>query len=89
MTAVKRLVLDVLKPHVPDSLESGRRLAAQADRRVRVTVVEMDEKTETLEVVIEGEDLDFARFQAAIAELGASLHSIDEVEVVGGPGPAE
>jgi hypothetical protein len=88
MIAVKRLVLDVLKPHAPNSLEFGKALAQQGGYRVRLTVVEIDEKTETVQVVIEGENVDFERIQAAIAELGASLHSIDEVEVVGESEPA-
>jgi hypothetical protein len=34
-------------------------------------------------VAIEGDGLDFERISAAISENGASLHSIDEVSVVG------
>ena len=49
MVSVKRLVLDVLKPHQPDALEFCRAIASVGDGyRVRLTVVEMDEKTETL-----------------------------------------
>ena len=43
----------------------------------------MDDKTETLQVEIEGENIDFDRIQTAISDFGASLHSIDEVEVEG------
>lgn len=88
MIAVKRLVLDILKPHEPSALEFGRFLAAQGVQRVKVTVLELDEKTETLQVVIEGPDIDFERIQAAISNFGASLHSMDEVEVEGEPEPA-
>ena len=87
MVAIKRLVLDILKPHHPNALDFSMLLAAQGNHRVRLMVVEMDDKTETLQVVIEGTDIDFARVQAAIAESGASLHSIDEVEVEGDAGP--
>jgi len=48
-----------------------------------VRVLEVDEKTETLQVAIEGDKLDFALISTAIGEIGASLHSIDEVSVVG------
>lgn len=81
MVLVKRLVLDVLKPHHPSVLEFGRLLARQGEYLVKLTVLEMDDKTETLQLVIEGPDIDFDRVQAAITEFGASLHSIDEVEV--------
>ncbi len=88
MVVVQRLVLDILKPHQPNALEFSRVLAEQGRHRVKLTVLEMDDKTETLQVEIEGEDIDFARIQSAISEFGASLHSIDEVEVVGG-GPVD
>jgi hypothetical protein len=89
MTFVKRLVLDILKPHTPNVLDFSRTLAAQGELRVKLTVLEMDDKTETLQVVIEGEDIDFERIQQAIAESGASLHSIDEVEILGEGDKAE
>jgi hypothetical protein len=83
MTFVKRLVLDILKPHIPNVLEFTQLLAQQGDLRVQLAVLEMDDKTETLQVMIEGEDIDFERVQQAITDCGASLHSIDEVEVMG------
>ena len=87
MTQVKRVVLDILKPHQPNVLEFARVLAEQGDYRVKSTVLEMDDKTETLQVEIDGEMIDFERIQQAISEFGASLHSIDEVEVEGGDAP--
>lgn len=84
---VKRLVLDVLKPHQPNVLEFTRLLAEQGEHRVKLTVVEVDEKTETLRIVIEGDAIDFERIHDAINDSGASLHSIDEVEVENGPEP--
>lgn len=82
MIAVKRLVLDVLKPHQPNALEFSRAIAAVGpDYRVRLTVIEMDENTETLQMVVEGSAIDFDAIQANISEMGGSLHSIDEVEV--------
>ena len=82
MIFVKRLVLDILKPHTPNVLEFTRILAQQGELRVQLAVLEMDDKTETLQVTIEGEDIDFDGIQQAITESGASLHSIDEVEAL-------
>jgi hypothetical protein len=83
MLAVKRLVLDVLKPHQPNALEFCQSLAqVGSDYRVRLTVIEVDEKTETLEIEIIANEIDFQVIQAAITEIGGSLHSIDEVEVL-------
>jgi len=86
MVLVKRLVLDVLKPHQPNALEFSQALAkAGGDYRVCITVLEVDEKTETLKVVVEGDAIDFDAVQSGICDLGGSLHSIDEVEVQSGP----
>ena len=84
MPSVQRLVLDVLKPHQPNALEFARAIAALGESyQVDIRVVEVDEQTETLEVAIEGDELDFERINDTISEIGASLHSIDEVSVVG------
>ena len=86
MVSVKKLVLDVLKPHQPNSLEFSCKLADVGDDyRVVLTVIEVDENTETLQVTIEGSDLDFDAIQAAITDMSASLHSIDVVEVESKP----
>jgi len=88
MAAIRKLVLDVLKPHQPNALEFAAALADQGpDYRVRLTVTEMDEKTESTIIVITGRDIEFEAIEEAIKRMGASLHSIDEVEVYG-PSPA-
>ena len=90
MVQVKRVVLDVLKPHHPDALEFCRHIAELgSDYRVKLTVQEMDEKTQTLKVVVEAGNIDFDSLQEVIGRMGASLHSIDEVEVASAPGAAQ
>ena len=82
MNSVKRLVLDVLKPHHPSAIEFSQAIAEVGDDyQVRLSVIEMDENTETLQIEIEGNAIDFAAIQTAISSMGGSLHSIDEVEV--------
>jgi hypothetical protein len=84
MPCVKRLVLDILKPHHPNALDFANAIAALGEGyRVDVKVIEVDEQTETLQVSIEAERLDFEAIKTTISENGASLHSIDEVSVVG------
>ncbi len=84
MSLVKRLVLDVLKPHQPNALDFAQALAACGEGYcVELKVVEVDEHTETLLVSIEGDQVDFEAVKRVIGENGASLHSIDEVQVVG------
>jgi len=82
MPQVKRILLDVLKPHSPNPLEFAMAVADQGNGyRVQLTVVEVDEKTESITILIEGDDIQFSDIENTIKELGASLHSIDEVEV--------
>lgn len=83
MVIVKRLVLDVLKPHQPNALEFCQAIASVGDDyRVRLTVMEVDEQTETLQIEVAGNVVDLELIQSAINDNGGSLHSIDEVEVL-------
>jgi hypothetical protein len=82
MPLIKKLVLDVLKPHDPGVIEFSQNIASKGpDYRVILNVVEMDEKTETLELIVEGSDVNIELIVDAINEMGGSLHSIDCVEV--------
>ncbi len=84
MTKTRRLVLDVLKPHQPNALDFASVLAdLGADYRVKLTVTEVDKKTESTIVTIEGADIHFNNIIEAIEKMGAAVHSIDEVEVYG------
>jgi len=87
MARIKRVVLDVLKPRHPSILEFANTLAELgSDYRVTVSVDEVDDKTESVMLTVEGEEVDFEAIQASIKALGGSLHSLDEVEVTGAPG---
>ncbi len=84
MTKTRRLVLDVLKPHQPNALDFSSALAnLGADYRVKLTVTAVDKETESTIVTIESADILFDNVKAAIEKMGASVHSIDEVEVHG------
>ncbi len=84
MPKVKRIILDVLKPRSPSSLDFAKAIAEQESPcKVQLTVEEVDEKTESITLVIEGEDIPFDAIVDTIQNLGGSLHSIDEVEVEG------
>jgi len=84
MAKVKRIVLDVLKPHHPSALDFAKAIADQKNQcNVKLTVEEVDEKTESITLVIDGEDILFDAILDTIKNLGGSLHSIDGVEVEG------
>jgi len=85
MVSVKRLVLDVLKPHQPNALEFSMAIAEVGGNYcVHVTVLEVDQNTETLQIEVEATAIDFDTVHSAITDMGGSLHSIDEVEVQSG-----
>jgi len=84
MTQIREIELDVLKPHLPNVLEFSEAIANLGpDFEVFVDVVQMDEKTETLVVMIKGRSLDYPRIEETIRNLGGSIHSIDKCHVVG------
>ncbi|MDG6772785.1 DUF211 domain-containing protein [Thiomicrorhabdus sp. ZW0627] len=84
MATIRRLVLDVLKPHQPNAIAFASTLAdLSPDYWVNLDVTEVDEKTETTVITIEGNDIHFEDLSAAIEKMGGSIHSIDEVEVIG------
>ena len=86
MVNIKKLVLDVLKPHQPNALVFSQKIAAVCDAcRVRLSVIEVDENTESLQLVIEADAIDYDAIVSRINELGGSVHSIDEVEVESRP----
>ncbi len=83
MITVKRLVLDILKPHQPDALAFCKELAKlKPGYRVSLSLEEMDDNTQTLQLEICGEAIDLGPIEEAIAGMGGSVHSVDQVEVL-------
>lgn len=82
MARLRRIVLDVLKPHQPGILEFSTDLVARLDGcRVRLQLEERDEKTESVTVEVTGEQVEFEAVTTKIQEMGGSIHSVDEVDV--------
>ncbi|ADG13239.1 DUF211 domain-containing protein [Methanocaldococcus infernus] len=80
MSRIRRMVLDILKPHEPKITEMALRITKiEGVDGVNITVYEIDKETENVKITIEGSDLDFDKIQEVIEELGGTIHSIDEV----------
>lgn len=80
MTGIKRLVLDVLKPHQPSILELAKAIAALTHvTGVNLSLYEVDTQTENIKITVEGVNIDFDELQRVIEDMGAVIHSIDEV----------
>jgi len=78
--AIKRLVLDVMKPQEPDILEFADTVAdSPGVEAVNVVLVETDREVQNLKLTIEGDEIDANALEEAITDLGGTVHSIDQV----------
>ncbi len=72
--------LDVLKPHSPDSyLVAQGLMTLEGVSRVRIKVEELDQKTASLQIRIEGHNLSLESITEKLASLNCAVHSLDEV----------
>ncbi|MEE9164596.1 MAG: DUF211 domain-containing protein [Thermoplasmata archaeon] len=80
MSEIKRLVLDVLKPHQPSLIELSRSLATlDGVLGVNCVLDEVDQETESVKITIEGTNIDYPLVEKVIRESGAVVHSVDSV----------
>jgi len=80
MVAVRRLVIDVLKPHEPELVDFAERLArTDGVEALSTSLVETDREVQNVKITFEGKALDVERIEAAVEQQGGSVHSIDEV----------
>ncbi len=80
MSDVRRLVLDVLKPHRPSLVELSQRLSAiKGVDGVNCSLDEVDQETESVKVTIEGTAITYDSVETVLREMGAVVHSVDEV----------
>lgn len=77
---IRRLVLDVLKPHSPSILELSEKLS-KIDGVDGVTIInyEIDREVENVKVVLGGINIKFENVKKVLEECGAAIHSIDQV----------
>jgi hypothetical protein len=80
LSEIKRLVLDVLKPHHPTIIELSRRIGVlNGVSGVNCTLEEVDRETESVKITIEGTAIDFESIEETISDCGAVVHSVDSV----------
>ena len=79
MKYLRRIVLDVLKPHQPGIHELAIHLSElQGVEGINITLLEVDAETENVAVTIEGQFL-FDTVKDTLEEWNCSIHSIDQV----------
>lgn len=77
---VRRLVLDVLKPHEPTIIELAQRISELSGvEAVNISIYEIDRKVENAKITIQGSDISYEQVERVIQEHGGTVHSIDEV----------
>ncbi len=80
MTNIKRVILDVLKPHKPSIIEVAQRIGGlEGISGVNISLEEVDAETDSVKVTIEGTDIDYEKVRIALTDCGAVIHSIDGV----------
>jgi len=80
MTAVRRLVIDVLKPHDPPLVEFTRRVSeVESVAGVNATLIELDQEVQNVKLTFEGEAVEYDPVEERVEELGATVHSVDQV----------
>lgn len=80
MAPLRRIVVDVLKPHQPQLLEFTEQVAGvEGVDAVTSSLIELDREVQNVKLTFEGEDVDYDRIESAITELGATVHSVDQV----------
>ncbi len=82
MADIRRLVLDVLKPHSPNMQEIAKQLAdLDGVDGVDMSLIEMDQKVENVKITCEGDSIDYERVEEIIQINGATIHSLDKISV--------
>ncbi len=80
LSDIKRIVLDVLKPHKPSLVEMSLRLSGlKGVDGVSLTLDEVDQETESVKVTLEGSSINYSSVEETLRELGAVIHSVDLV----------
>lgn len=80
MKGLRRLVLDVLKPHEPKTIVFALKLSELENvDGVNIHLSEIDQATENIKITILGNNLDYEQIKGVIEDLGGVIHSIDEV----------
>ena len=80
LSNIKRVILDVLKPHQPSILELADRLGdIEGISGVNISLEEVDADTDSIKITIEGNNIEYEKVEKILSDCGASIHSIDGV----------
>jgi len=79
---IKRLVLDVMKPHKPSLIQVGRELSElNGVDGCNITTIEIDKSVENVKITVDGTDIDYEQVESVLDENGSTVHSVDKLSV--------
>ncbi|MFW9794848.1 MAG: DUF211 domain-containing protein [Candidatus Thorarchaeota archaeon] len=77
---IRRIVLDVLKPHSPRLTDLALMLARDENvNGLNISLKEVDQNTESITITLEGDELSYDSIKEILEQAGAVIHSIDQV----------
>ena len=72
--------LDILKPHMPSlDLVARALIEIEGMTNVSIKVDELDQKTASLHINVEGNDISLETVIEVLSSMNCALHSVDEV----------
>jgi uncharacterized protein len=79
LAKLRRLVLDVLKPHEPSIIAISQQLSSlKGIDGVDITIVGVDRKVENARITIEGDNINYDKVARIISDNGGSVKRIDK-----------
>jgi hypothetical protein len=79
---IKRMIIDSLKPRETTILDLSKALCdVKGVEEVDITVTEVDVKTETIKITVRGSDISYEELTKVMSEYGATIRSLDEINV--------
>jgi hypothetical protein len=80
MAPVRRLVIDVLKPHDPPLVEFATQITeTEKVDAATASLIELDKEVQNVKLTVEGASLTLDAVEETVEHLGGTVHSIDEV----------
>lgn len=80
--AIRRLLLDALKPRELSIIELSRALGSlRGVEEVNIVVSEVDSRTETIKVMISGPGIDYSEVTRIMEKHAVSVRGVDEISV--------
>lgn len=80
MSGIRRLVLDILKPHKPSIVDFAEE-SGEIDgvKGVNVILIENDSEVQNVKITLEGKSVIYDDVKQRVEDLGGSIHSVDEI----------